>query len=668
MGIDKNLMKFNKMFIVMLMVCVLAVSVSATNIASLDFSTEEDWTQENVAMTDIEGGAMNLHDSGLVVEHIAGNVAPITTTIAYGTVTTSISGTSKCWITQNLGATQQASSDSDTAGASAGWYWQFNRKQGYYQPNANGAEIPTAIPNTWDSSKDSTACSPVVSGTEWCPNNDPCTLLLGAGWRLPTGIEWANADANGAVGGWDSAGEAYNDVLKLHSAGYLHDGSGLMWSKGTNAFYSSSTQSSVLSTCSDYWFTAGGTTYVAYGSKATGYSVRCIKDSCPISYPSSQAYYITTASGSQVDSSSWYAIQSVTTSETTPTGTSIKYLVSFDGRSTWKYWSGSAWTLSSLTNLQTNGMDKTTLEAITESQWSLGFIAGTLDFAFDLKTSDSDNTPELNGINVNYLISTLPTTSNFTSAETTNFSEVTLSSVTSMTLAITGKGKIKFPVTHSINSENEDYDTNIVIEDKVIFVNSSALHSSFNSSATLTFYNVDCNKPYVFYSEIASTFAAILSENQRCPESLCSNILCADSTLTVDVLHFTGFAAGSNANLTTEAEAGVFYPLDPIEFTAEYINSTDGTPISGECNITFDDEGTWHTMDFNSTDYNYTKSFAAAGLHEYNVTCSSANFVTLEANDTKLVSSVDIPEFSIITLGLGLIAVLGGLFVIRKKK
>ncbi len=69
-------------------------------------------------------------------------------------------------------------------------------------------------------------------------------------------------------------------------------------------------------------------------------------------------------------------------------------------------------------------------------------------------------------------------------------------------------------------------------------------------------------------------------------------------------------------------------------------------------------------MDFD-TDYNYTKSFATAGIHEYNVTCSSANFVTLEANDTKLVSSVDIPEFSVLTLGL--VAVLAGLFIIRKK-
>jgi len=74
-----------------------------------------------------------------------------------------------------------------------------------------------------------------------------------------------------------------------------------------------------------------------------------------------------------------------------------------------------------------------------------------------------------------------------------------------------------------------------------------------------------------------------------------------------------------------------------------------------------------YTMEFD-TDYNYTKSFATSGIHEYNVTCSSANFVTLEANDTKLVSSVDIPEFSVLTLGLGLIAVLIGLTIIRRKR
>ncbi|MCK5629942.1 MAG: hypothetical protein KAI26_04965, partial [Nanoarchaeota archaeon] len=258
----------------------------------------------------------------------------------------------------------------------------------------------------------------------------------------------------------------------------------------------------------------------------------------------------------------------------------------------------------------------------------------------------------------------------FTSSETTNFSDVTLSSVTSLTLAIDNKGKIAFPSDHNVNAENEDYNTNVKIEDAMIYVNSAALDSSFNDSATLTFYNVDCNAPYVFYSETASTFATILSENQRCPESLCTDIQCSAGTLTVNVSHFSGYASGTNANLTIEAESGVKMPSDPIEFYAWYVNSTDGTQISGECNISFDDNwGTWFEMDYNGSEYNYTKSlgFAAPGTHHYNVTCSSASFVTLEANDTKVISSIDIPEFSTITLGLGLIAVLGGLIIIRRR-
>ncbi len=264
-----------------------------------------------------------------------------------------------------------------------------------------------------------------------------------------------------------------------------------------------------------------------------------------------------------------------------------------------------------------------------------------------------------------------PTTSNFTSEETTNFSAVAdITNVTNLTLAVTGKGKIKFPESTEINAEAQDYDTNIVIEDEFISVNTAALDESFNNSATITLEGVTCPVETITYQE--GTFTSkddIIAGGNNCElDGVCSNIQCTGTTLTFDVAHFTGFAAGSNANLTIEAEAGVKFPLDPIEFIAEYINSTDGTPISGECNITFDDDwDTEYTMDFD-TDYNYTKSFATAGIHEYNVTCSSANFVTLEANDTKLVSSVDIPEFSIMTLGLGLIAVLVGLFVMRKKR
>ena len=124
-------------------------------------------------------------------------------------------------------------------------------------------------------------------------------------------------------------------------------------------------------------------------------------------FPTSQAYYVHTDLSSQIDSSTWTNINSVTLSQTTPTNTSIKYLVSFDNRTTWKYWDGTVWTDSSLANLQTDGMDKAFLEGISQAQWNAsgGFVAGTtatLDFAADLLTTDSSATPSLDQISVAY--------------------------------------------------------------------------------------------------------------------------------------------------------------------------------------------------------------------------------------------------------------------------
>ncbi|MCK5025751.1 MAG: FG-GAP repeat protein, partial [Nanoarchaeota archaeon] len=157
--------------------------------------------------------------------------------------------------------------------------------------------------------------------------------------------------------------------------------------------------------------------------------------------------------------------------------------------------------------------------------------------------------------------SQLPTYTTFTSVETTNFSSVNLTSVPNLTLAINGKGKIRFPSDHNINTENEDYDTNIDIGDAVIYVNSAALDSSFNNSATLTFYSVDCSMPYVYFSEIASTRSAILLENNLCFPPRCTNIQCSAGTLTVDVIHFSGYAVNGTANLTIDADDPK-YPLE----------------------------------------------------------------------------------------------------------
>jgi ELWxxDGT repeat protein len=121
----------------------------------------------------------------------------------------------------------------------------------------------------------------------------------------------------------------------------------------------------------------------------------------------SGSYYVTTNNSSQIDVSSIGQIAGATITQYTPSNTEIKYLISFDGRSTWKYWDGSSWRISSLLNISTDGMSKSTVEGLSQSQWSSsgGFQTGStssINIAANLSTTDSTVTPELDKFQINY--------------------------------------------------------------------------------------------------------------------------------------------------------------------------------------------------------------------------------------------------------------------------
>jgi len=194
--------------------------------------------------------------------HIAGPVAPVNKTVTYGTVRTNIGGTGyKCWITQNLGADNQASSATDATEAAAGWCWQFNRLQGYKSVSG------TLTPTNWNSINDN------LSAT-WEAAKDPCTQLLGIGWRIPTSTEWTNADA--APQNWNNYTDTYNSVLKIHAAGYLKNTDGSLLVRGIHGIYWSSTQYSA--TYGYYLSLSSSISYVTNLDKAFGFSVRCLRD------------------------------------------------------------------------------------------------------------------------------------------------------------------------------------------------------------------------------------------------------------------------------------------------------------------------------------------------------------------------------------------------------
>ena len=191
---------------------------------------------------------------------VSGGVAPVNKTVAYSTVTGIPGEPTKCWITSNLGSDHQATAVSDANEPSAGWYWQFNRKQGYKHDGT------TRTPNT-------TWISSINESSDWILLNDPCALELGAGWRIPTMSEWTNVDASG---GWTTWTGPWNSALKMHAAGYLFLSDGSLYYRGSNGYHWSSTQYDATNGWYLYFFS--GLSNMSNYFKAIGFSARCLRD------------------------------------------------------------------------------------------------------------------------------------------------------------------------------------------------------------------------------------------------------------------------------------------------------------------------------------------------------------------------------------------------------
>jgi hypothetical protein len=195
------------------------------------------------------------------VTHTSGSIAPVTKTVIYGTASSTLTGNTECWITQNLGADQQATSAYDSTYAAGGWYWEFDLKQGY--------DYSTSLtPMTWPDS--------YGPDTNWVSTEDPCNLLLGAGWRIPTGTEWRNVWMN--LGGIPMGSTVYtNSGFKLHNAGAIGgpDPSSVHVSdRGDTGYYWSSSQ--INDTDGLGLIINNGPFGPLDAGKAAGFTLRCI--------------------------------------------------------------------------------------------------------------------------------------------------------------------------------------------------------------------------------------------------------------------------------------------------------------------------------------------------------------------------------------------------------
>lgn len=192
--------------------------------------------------------------------HLVSGVAPVTKTVSYQTTGNVPGESSKCWFAQNLGSDHQATALNDTTEPSAGWYWQFNKYQGYKHDGI--VRTPSA---SW--------INPIDENYDWMSYRDPCNNLVGNGWRLPTASEWSNVNA---AGGWSDWNGPWNSLLKIHAAGMLDTGTGNLILRGLNGGYWSSSQYNTTEGFA-LWF-SGTFSYMEVWSKASGFTVRCLKE------------------------------------------------------------------------------------------------------------------------------------------------------------------------------------------------------------------------------------------------------------------------------------------------------------------------------------------------------------------------------------------------------
>lgn len=119
-------------------------------------------------------------------------------------------------------------------------------------------------------------------------------------------------------------------------------------------------------------------------------------------YDNSSSFFVTTNGSSHFNASQAVSISSLSVVNEQPVGTSIKCLVSFDNRITWKYFDGVGWTQvpTGLEDLQGYGNTITALQT-GFSNFSTSGI-DFIDFAFDLKTTDVTKTPSIDYVSVVY--------------------------------------------------------------------------------------------------------------------------------------------------------------------------------------------------------------------------------------------------------------------------
>ena len=215
--------------------------------------------------------SLNVNVSSLAVLYPAGSVFCNGPTAIVDVINPA---TGKIWMDRNLGATQVATSSTDSLGY--GDLYQWGRSSDGHQcrnsattstlsstdqPGNSSFIVTSAAPDDWRSPQNANLWQGINGVNNPCPN----------GYRLPTEAEWTAEDASFST---QNAAGAFASPLKLPAAGYRDFSNGSILGVGTNGYNWSSTIITTSSRCQSFSNTAGIGSY----ARAYGFSVRCIKN------------------------------------------------------------------------------------------------------------------------------------------------------------------------------------------------------------------------------------------------------------------------------------------------------------------------------------------------------------------------------------------------------
>ena len=182
--------------------------------------------------------------------------------------------TGEVWMDRNLGASQVATSSTDSA--AYGDLYQWGRAADGHQVRTSGKTstlsnsdtpghgdfITSNSPYDWRSPQNDNLWQG-VTGT-----NNPCP----SGYRIPTAAEWETERTS-----WENnnAAGAFASPLKLPLAGNRSGMNGSPHNVGSGGYYWSST---VDGTNSNILFFSSNNAFIGNNGRAFGFSVRCLKD------------------------------------------------------------------------------------------------------------------------------------------------------------------------------------------------------------------------------------------------------------------------------------------------------------------------------------------------------------------------------------------------------